>query len=88
MKILNFILHRDFEKDMTKHSVEVRRVFLERKNLLMIDPNHSLLNNHPLHGKWQGCWSINVTGNIRAIFRIQSSVAVFLAIDTHSNLYK
>ena len=54
----------------------------------MKDPTVSELNNHALHGEYLGYRSINITGDLRAVYEIQDEKAVkFLFIDTHSNLY-
>ena len=48
-----------------------------------------LLNNHYLGGEYEGCRSINITGDIRAIFYIkQNSDVVFINIGSHSELYE
>lgn len=50
--------------------------------------NSKLLNTHPLHGEWLGCKSINVTGNIRAVFEeIGENKVEFIAIGSHPELY-
>jgi len=87
-KIVGFILHRNFEKSYTKQSPEIKRVFAERRNLLLIDPDHPLLNNHPLHGKWSKYRSINISGDIRAVFKIEGFFAIFMNIGSHSQLYR
>ena len=87
-RIINRIYHRNFEKALAKQKREIRQAFKERRNLLMIDSNHPLLNNHPLHGKWEGCWSINVTGDIRAIYKTEGFIAIFLDIGSHGQLYR
>ena len=87
-KLISHIYHRDFDKSYEKQTDEVKRAFKERRNLLFIDNEHPLLNNHPLHGKWKGCWSINVTGDIRAIYKVEGFIAIFLEIGSHSQLYR
>ena len=51
-----------------KHSVWLQEKFKERVSLFMDDIYNPLLNNHSLDGKWRGYRSINVTGDIRAVF--------------------
>ncbi len=48
-----------------------------------------LLRNHALSGDRAGQWSINVTGDWRAVyvFGEKEGVVIFIDIDTHSNLY-
>ncbi len=46
------------------------------------------LNNHPLQGKLRGYRSIDVTGDIRAVFRdLDESSIFFITIGSHSKLY-
>ncbi len=87
MKISGFILQRSFEKDYAKSSPEIKNRFKERRNLLLIDFSHPILNNHLLHGKFKNYWSINVTGDFRAVYKIEENIAIFVAIGTHSQLY-
>jgi len=48
-----------------------------------------MLNNHPLRGEHRGYRSINVGGDLRVIYEeIDSHIAHFILIDTHSNLYE
>ena len=85
---MNVILHRDFEKKFAKLDAKLRLKFIERKDMFLADPSHPFLNNHELHREWQGCRSINVTGNYRAIFReIGKDTIEFLDIGTHPELY-
>lgn len=53
------------------------------------NPHDPILNNHSLNGKYQNCWSINITGDIRAIYRKISVVEIrFVEIGSHGQLYK
>ena len=39
--------------------------------------------------KYFGCGSINISGDLRAIYKMQdNNIALFVDIDNHSNLYK
>lgn len=87
MKISSVIFHRTFEKSYTKLTVEVKKTFKERRNLLLIDPAHPTLHNHPLHGNKKGLWSMNVTGDVRAIYILEGKTAIFIEIGSHSQLY-
>lgn len=87
-RIIGFILHRNFEKAYSKLDKEAKLAFIERRNLLMIDYQHPLLNNHALHGKWSGYRSINITGDIRAVFKIEGFFCIFIIIGTHNQLYR
>ena len=87
MKITALIIGRVFKKQFKKLSKDVRIAFDERSDIFLNEPAHTLLNNHPLHGDRQDYWSINVTGSIRAIYKLQGTTAIFTEIGTHSELY-
>jgi mRNA-degrading endonuclease YafQ of YafQ-DinJ toxin-antitoxin module len=87
-RIVGFILHRSFEKSYARQELGVKAAFRERRNLLLIDPDHPLLNCHPLQGKWKGYWSMNVNGDVRAVFKTEGFFAIFVEIDTHGRLYR
>lgn len=79
--------HKDFKKDYQKLSKKIKEKFAERILLFEKDEFNPLLNNHSLRGKYSGYRSINITGDLRAIYRKSSSDVIFIAIDSHSNLY-
>ena len=86
MKIL---LHRNFEKKYVKLSPKLKERFKERRNVFLEKPLHPQLNNHPLTGNRAGQWSINITGDIRAVYIFEGKdTIVFIDIDLHSNLYE
>ena len=54
----------------------------------MENPFHSLLNNHALSGKYSGYRSINIGGDLRAIYEpISLDIAFFIIMGTHPELY-
>lgn len=60
----------------------------ERVLLFAEDEFHPLLNNHALHGKYENYRSINVGGDVRAIFKeIGQNTARFVEIGTHGRLH-
>ena len=80
--------HRHFVKQYNKLSSKIRRKFDDRLALFTKDPFASELNNRALHGPYLGYRSINVTGDVRALYEIQNNeIITFLIIDTHTNLY-
>ena len=80
---------KDFIKRFKKLPQKTRRKFDERITLFKQDTQANVLHNHALHGIYMGCRSIDITGDIRAIYKIQSrNIALFIDIDNHSNLYK
>ncbi|PIP31366.1 hypothetical protein COX24_04015 [bacterium (Candidatus Gribaldobacteria) CG23_combo_of_CG06-09_8_20_14_all_37_87_8] len=47
-----------------------------------------MLNNHPLRGNYVDYRSINITGDLRAVFKlINENEAIFVRVGTHSELY-
>ena len=86
---MKIVFHRNFEKKFVKLDEKLKAKFKERKNLFLGNPLHPILNNHPLSGDRAGQWSINVTGDLRALYIFQDTITIiFIDIDTHSNLYK
>ena len=79
-----------FQKDLFKLSRKIRLAFATRLELFIDDKFHSLFNNHSLLGEYSGCRSINITGDIRAIFEEydHGQVIYFITIGTHSRLYR
>lgn len=85
---MKIVFHRNFEKQYSKLRPNEKKRFKQRRVVFLIDPYDSILNNHPLRGRYKGYRSINVGGDIRVIYTlIKDDIAYFVAIDTHSNLY-
>ncbi len=81
--------NRSFDKQFAKLSPKLRERFKERRNLFLDSPFHPLLNNHALSGERLGQWSINITGDWRALYEFFDEYSViFVEINTHSNLYR
>ena len=80
--------HRNFKKQYKKSTLKVRRQFDEQLHLFIRDSFDPILNNHPLHGKYKGYRSINISGDYRALYKLRDKdVAVFSYLSTHSDLY-
>ena len=76
-----------FSKDFKKlpHPIQIK-VF-ERLSLFLINPDNPLLNTHDLNPPWQGYRSINITGDIRLIYRQEGSFYRLARVGSHSELY-
>ncbi len=88
MPIIQF--DKKFAKQYKKTDEYVRESF-NKKLELFIEHKHSPgLGLHKLHGKYLNCYSININGDWRAIFREldDGKLIYFIAIGTHSQLYK
>lgn len=80
--------HRNFEKQVNKLKAGEKVKLRQRLVLFMSDSENPVLNNHALTGRYQGYRSINITGDLRALYKlVKKDTALFIKIDTHSNLY-
>ncbi|MEX2007434.1 MAG: type II toxin-antitoxin system mRNA interferase toxin, RelE/StbE family [Candidatus Levyibacteriota bacterium] len=79
--------HKDFTKDFKKLSSKAKKKFQDKLILFEKDEFNPILNSHALKGKYQSYRSINVTGDIRAIYKKNDNSAIFVVIGSHSKLY-
>ncbi|HEY4518575.1 MAG TPA: type II toxin-antitoxin system YafQ family toxin [Candidatus Paceibacterota bacterium] len=82
------VFHRTFKKQYKKVPFAVQSKFDERLRIFKLNMFDPLLNNHSLAGDRDGEWSINVTGDWRAVYVFNSTSIVFTEIGTHDSLYK
>lgn len=86
---MNVVFHRHYEKMTQKLSPRVKQKMIERIELFTKDPLNSQLRNHALYTPYKGSYSIDITGNYRAIYElIDDNTALFTHIGTHSQLYR
>jgi len=76
-----------YNKEYRKLPSKIRQQTDDRIRLFVADQLHPLLNNHALGGKYEGCRSINVTGDYRAIYYQRDEIFVFTRVGTHPQLY-
>lgn len=82
------VFDKSFYKGYEKLSKKKQEQFWERVELFKEDQNNPQLNNHTLHGKYDGFYSINISGDIRVIYeQIAKNKVLFIKIGTHSQLY-
>lgn len=79
--------HKDFKKNYHKLSKRIQEKFDKRILLFQKDEFYPILNNHSLQGKYLGYRSINITGDLRALYQKKEDKIIFITIDNHSNLY-
>lgn len=79
--------HRTFKKQYKKLPRKVQLQFMERLSLFNDDPYSAVLNVHQLTGEMSGYISMNVNGDVRALFLRFEEEVVFERIGTHSSLY-
>jgi len=87
------IFKSKFDKQFKRAPQNIQNAVSVRLKLFASNPDHPLLRNHKLSGKYQGCRSINMTGDWRAIFEevdpiLDDPYIEFIALGTHSQLYK
>lgn len=79
---------KNFYKDYEKLSKKRQEQFWDRIELFKEDQNNPQLHNHKLHGPYNGYYSINISGDVRAVYEVISQNKVlFIKIGTHSQLY-
>ena len=62
--------------------------FWQRLELFKLDSHSKLLNHHILQGKYSGLHSINIGGDLRALYiETGDKIILFELIGTHSQLY-
>ncbi len=85
---MKLYFHKNFDKQLGKLRKTERKKAQDRLILFLRNPFNPLLNNHPLKGKYLDYRSINITGDLRAIYKlISEEECIFVALDSHSNLY-
>jgi len=77
-----------FKKDFKKLSKKLQDQFKNRVEIFKINQFNPLLNNHSLHHPYEGCRSINISGDFRALYEISGDIITFVRISTHSELFK
>ncbi len=85
---MQYLLSKRFEKDFAKLPTPIKKKTIATLEKFVADPQNPTLRNHGLSGKWKGHFSINVTGDTRAVyFVIEDDMVRFVAIGSHSELY-
>lgn len=85
---MQIIYHKNFKKHFGKLSIEAKEKFRQNIKIFAVDPFDCRLNNHALKGEFANCRSINVGGDLRAIYRrISNEYSFFIDIGTHHDLY-
>lgn len=83
------VFHKSFDKQYKKLPKAQKQRFEKTIALFEAEPYHSDLYNHPLAGNWKDHRSISFGGDWRAHYIPKGKdEALFVAIGTHSQLYK
>ncbi len=70
--------HKQFEKQYKKLTPHLKLQFKEKISIFTENPYNTVLNNHPLKGRYLNYRSINITGDFRAIYKQITSEKVVL----------
>lgn len=77
-----------FDKQYLKLNAEVKIAFKRRVTIFKNSPFDVTLRNHGLKGRYLGYRSIDITGDVRALYTTQGdTIILFGFIGTHSQLY-
>lgn len=77
-----------FKKQYKKLPKKFREQFDDRLILFVENPTNPLLRVHPLKGSFSGYWSMNISGDLRALYlKRGEEIIIFALIGTHSQLY-
>ena len=77
-----------FKKQYQKLPLKFQGQCDDRIRLFVIDSSDPRLRVHPLRGEYAGYWSINISGDLRALYRqVGDDIIIFGLIGTHSQLY-
>ncbi|MGB3023932.1 MAG: type II toxin-antitoxin system mRNA interferase toxin, RelE/StbE family [Candidatus Saccharimonadales bacterium] len=78
-----------FVKLIAKQPVAIQRQARDRINDFRYGINLERLRDHALQGKYKGYRSINISGDVRALYYQQAdgTVVIFAVIGTYSQLY-
>jgi addiction module RelE/StbE family toxin len=79
---------KGFDKQYSKINFKVKTAFKRRVELFKANLFDVSLRNHTLKGKYLGYRSIDITGDVRALYTTQGdTIIIFGFIGTHSQLY-
>ena len=78
---------KDFIREAKKLNKQQREKLQVRIALFIENPLHPLLRNHALRGKYRDYRSIDVAGDIRALYLQEGNEVIFDTIGTRSQLY-
>ena len=79
---------KGFDKQYSKLNGKTKAQFKQRLVLFRGNPFDVTLRNHALKGKYLGYRSIDITGDVRALYTVrENTIIIFGFIGTHGQLY-
>jgi addiction module RelE/StbE family toxin len=84
MIISNIFYSPSFLKLSKKLPSDIFKVFEKKEKIFRLNPLHSSLRLHQLHGSLSDLWSITISNNYRLIFQRQDNGDIlFISIGKH-----
>lgn len=85
---MEYVLSKRFEKAFKKLPKPVQKKVVVVLEKFVANPDDPTLRKHHLSGKWSNHFSVDVTGDVRAVYVYMSDDIVhFVAVGSHSELY-
>jgi addiction module RelE/StbE family toxin len=79
---------KGFDNQYSKLSEDDKKRYKKRIVVFQTNPYDRQLNNHGLKGKYLGYRSIDVRGDLRALYKVEGNIVIIFAfIGSHSQLY-
>jgi addiction module RelE/StbE family toxin len=80
---------KTFDKQYSKLNDKTKTIYKNRIVMFKSNPFDFRLRNHVLKGKYLGYRSIDITGDVRALYTVKGDIVIIFGfIGTHSQLYK
>ena len=85
---MNIQTTKTFDEQFSKLDIKSKKLFKNRVELFRVNPFDITLRNHALKGRYLGYRTIDVSGDIRALYTVKGNIVIiFSFIGTHSQLY-
>ena len=85
---MKIYFHKNFDRQYKKLNASQKLKTKQRIKIFIDDSFKPILNNHPLKGKYTDYRSINITGDLRAIYKnLNTQEIIFVKLGNHSQLY-
>ena len=87
---MNIHFYKSFQKKYKrriKNHPKLVKKFNQRVATFSKNPNDPILKNHQLSGIKKNTYSIAITGDIRALYKIENNEVYFFDIGTHNQVY-
>jgi len=79
---------KSFDRQYAKLNIKIKTSFKARVEVFRTNPFDATLRNHALKGKYLGYRSIDITGDVRALYTVKGdTIIIFGFVGTHSQLY-